>query len=406
MAQVALRGVYAVGDTSLASIKHALAFDLMILRSVLEQWQPVFSADDRLVWKDYFPDLVKELHHYGHHHHNRFSHMLDLEANELVALVDEMWENYGKVARYPQRMFDLSLVEVVGGMTVSARLTPDLADALARLEILFRYDAQTLWDQIVKLCPPPASGPQVSFLGGLKEGRVALVERLELEPACELLIRAGLFPQHVPVMEVGRWMLILKRAFDAVAASLILLLCSPIFLALMAVMLTEKGPIFYSQRRIGHKGKIFRCHKFRSMVPNSDKVLADLLQSDPAAREEWERTVKLRNDPRITRIGHFMRKTSMDELPQLWNVVKGDMSLVGPRPIAWHEREKWGPYYRHYCMVPPGITGSWQIYHRSAEENYHTRITSLLSYCQDWSLWRDIKLLVLTLKVPFSGAGV
>lgn len=195
-----------------------------------------------------------------------------------------------------------------------------------------------------------------------------------------------------------------KRLFDLVSASLILLMTSPLFLAIALIQAFDNGPMFYGQRRIGHGGSAFRCWKFRTMIPNAESVLAEILERDPAAKAEWAQYEKLRDDPRITRIGKFLRRTSLDELPQLFNVINGDMSLVGPRPMALHERDRWGAYYRLYKQVKPGITGPWQIKYRT-DSDYETRIKCLNEYLNSWSLVRDFKYLVLTLKVPFDKTG-
>lgn len=195
-----------------------------------------------------------------------------------------------------------------------------------------------------------------------------------------------------------------KRLFDLGSVSLIMLLTSPLFIAIALIQAFDNGPLFYGQRRIGHGGSIFRCWKFRTMIPNAEAVLEDILERDPAAKMEWAQYEKLRDDPRITRIGKFLRRTSLDELPQLFNVINGDMSLVGPRPMAVHERDRWGAYYRLYKQVKPGITGPWQIQYRT-DSDYGTRIRCLNEYVDNWSLVKDIKYLLLTLKVPFAKTG-
>src|ERR1700754_1051772 len=144
-----------------------------------------------------------------------------------------------------------------------------------------------------------------------------------------------------------------KRLMDIFLSIAFLVLFSPLFLA-CAVMIRRSGTgIFYSDRRVGRGGKVFYCHKFRTMVPNANKMLADLLQRNPELRREWESGFKLKRDPRVTVIGRFLRKTSLDELPQLLNVIKGEMSLVGPRPMYVEEQERWGTAIRYYHSVRP-----------------------------------------------------
>ncbi|WP_395678240.1 sugar transferase [Inquilinus sp.] len=195
-----------------------------------------------------------------------------------------------------------------------------------------------------------------------------------------------------------------KRLTDIVLSVALLVLFAPLFLA-CAVMIRRSGRgIFYSDKRVGRDGRIFYCHKFRTMVPNANKLLADLLQKDPALRREWEAGFKLKKDPRVTAIGRFLRKTSLDELPQLFNVLKGEMSLVGPRPMFEEEQERWGAAIRYYHSVRPGMTGAWQIYGRS-DTDYETRIRLNVDYVRRWSYWRDIALLVLTPRVFFVRSG-
>lgn len=203
----------------------------------------------------------------------------------------------------------------------------------------------------------------------------------------------------VPATTVGAR--ILKRLFDIVGASVLLALLSPFFLILGIFVAMTKGPIFYGHERLGYRGNHFKCYKFRSMVPNADKLLKDLLARDAEARAEWEQFEKLRNDPRITRIGRVLRKTSLDELPQLWNVLRGDMSLVGPRPMALHETSRWGASLVEYTSMRPGITGMWQVNGRT-DSDYGSRISFNRTYLENWSLLLDLKLLVQTVRVVFS----
>lgn len=164
------------------------------------------------------------------------------------------------------------------------------------------------------------------------------------------------------------------------------------------------GPIVYKHRRVGKDGKEFDCYKFRSMCVDSTERLTKLLATDPAAKEEWDRTFKLKNDPRITRSGEFLRKTSLDELPQLLNVLKGEMSLVGPRPIVQKEVPRYKEFIKEYYMVPPGITGMWQVSGRS-DIDYPERVSMDSWYVHNWSIWLDIVLLWRTVKVVLDHKG-
>lgn len=197
---------------------------------------------------------------------------------------------------------------------------------------------------------------------------------------------------------------IFKRVFDIVVSSLLLLALAPLFAYLSWHIRRSGGPAVYAHPRVGKEGKLFNCLKFRSMVPDADKVLQDLLARDEAARAEWERDFKLKNDPRITPIGEFLRKTSLDELPQLWNVLKGEMSLVGPRPVVEDELERYGDLTDHYLEVRPGITGLWQISGRSNIE-YSDRVNLDAWYVQNWSVWYDMVILLKTVRVVLHGDG-
>jgi lipopolysaccharide/colanic/teichoic acid biosynthesis glycosyltransferase len=161
------------------------------------------------------------------------------------------------------------------------------------------------------------------------------------------------------------------------------------------VMMSSPGPVFYSHRRIRKGGAFFSMWKFRTMCVNSAEVLEDYLAQHPEARVEWNKTHKLREDPRITRIGVFLRRYSLDELPQLWNVLMGQMSLVGPRPIVAAEVEKYGECFDCYCRVKPGLTGLWQVSGRS-ELSYEARVALDCQYVERWSLAKDFVILLKT----------
>ena len=170
------------------------------------------------------------------------------------------------------------------------------------------------------------------------------------------------------------------------------------------VMLSSPGPIFYSHRRIRKNGAFFSMWKFRTMCVNSAEVLEEYLSHHPEARAEWNKTHKLRNDPRITPIGAFLRHYSLDELPQLWNVLSGHMSLVGPRPIVAAEVEKYAGSFECYCRVKPGLTGLWQVSGRS-ELTYDERVALDCDYVNRWSLRRDVKILMKTFSVVINQDG-
>jgi lipopolysaccharide/colanic/teichoic acid biosynthesis glycosyltransferase len=189
------------------------------------------------------------------------------------------------------------------------------------------------------------------------------------------------------------------------AASILIVALLPLMLFVaLAIYSFEQGPVLYGHDRIGYRGRRFRCLKFRSMVPNSAEVLERHLVENAAARAEWDASQKLRDDPRITTIGKFLRVTSLDELPQLINVVRGDMSLVGPRPIVQAEVGRYGSSIEAYTSTRPGITGLWQVSGRS-DVDYDRRVQMDTTYVSNWSLPGDILILFRTVKVVFSQSG-
>lgn len=197
---------------------------------------------------------------------------------------------------------------------------------------------------------------------------------------------------------------ILKRTMDIVVGSLAIIIFSPVLLYLYFAVKKDGGNAIYGHPRIGRNGKTFNCLKFRSLIVNSKEVLDELLRTDPQARAEWEKDFKLKNDPRITKIGAFIRKTSLDELPQLFNVLKGEMSLVGPRPIVIDELERYEENVDYYLMAKPGMTGLWQVSGRN-NVDYNTRVYFDSWYVKNWSLWNDIAILFKTVNVVLKRDG-
>ena len=192
---------------------------------------------------------------------------------------------------------------------------------------------------------------------------------------------------------------VIKRAGDIGFSLLVLALGSPLLLLLaVLVKLSSKGSVFYCQRRIGRGYRGFGCLKFRTMRKDADRVLAQVLASDPELRAEFERDFKLKNDPRITPIGTFLRRSSLDELPQFINVLKGEMSVVGPRPIVWDELERYGRNMDQVLSVRPGLTGLWQV---SGRNNlpYETRVKLDLFYARNRSFWLDLGIILRTIGV-------
>ena len=197
----------------------------------------------------------------------------------------------------------------------------------------------------------------------------------------------------------------ITRLFDIVVAVLMLVFLAPLMaLVAIAVFLVDPGPVLFGHARLGAGGKTFSCLKFRSMVLDAEERLQHLLLTDPAAQAEWEIGHKLKSDPRVTRIGAFLRRTSLDELPQLFNVLRGEMSLVGPRPIVAAEIRRYGRYFSDYCSVRPGLTGLWQISGRS-DTSYRRRVALDVTYCRSRSAGLDVKILFLTGTVVIFGTG-
>ncbi len=199
----------------------------------------------------------------------------------------------------------------------------------------------------------------------------------------------------------------IKRTIDVIGAliGIIILIPSTIIIYLARKILKEdKGPLFYEQLRYGKNGKVFRLYKFRSMCIGADKKLKEYLENNEEARKEFEKTHKLQNDPRITKIGNFLRKTSLDELPQMINILRGDMSFVGPRPVVEKEVEDYGKNKEKFLSVKPGLTGYWQVNGRS-NTTYEERMEMELYYVDNCSLWLDIKIFFKTFITVFKKEG-
>ncbi len=201
------------------------------------------------------------------------------------------------------------------------------------------------------------------------------------------------------------WCLLIKRGIDL----LLLLVSSPVVLPVtliiaILVKLTSKGPVFYGHKRVGKNRKEIKCWKFRSMVVNADQMLDQILAEHPEMRKEWERDRKFTNDPRVTKLGKFLRKTSLDEIPQLFNILTGEMSFVGPRPVTEPELARYGDFSDYILSVQPGLSGMWQVSGRS-DTGYEERITLDTYYIQNWSVWLDIWIIIKTAWVVVKGKG-
>lgn len=197
----------------------------------------------------------------------------------------------------------------------------------------------------------------------------------------------------------------LSRLIDVAIALAAFVFLFPLLVVIaICVALSDRGPVFFAQDRVGFGGRMFRCYKFRTMAVDADARLKKLLAENPRARDEWLRDHKLRDDPRIVGIGSFLRKSSLDELPQLINVLRGDMSLVGPRPIVPSEIYRYGCYFHHYCDVRPGITGLWQISGRN-DTSYRRRVAFDVAYSRSRSAAFNLKILLLTVPCVLLAKG-
>lgn len=198
---------------------------------------------------------------------------------------------------------------------------------------------------------------------------------------------------------------ILKRTTDLFLLLVGSCIAVPVIIIIaLLIKATSKGPVFFRHNRIGQNGKPIKVLKFRSMFPDADIKLKEILDSNPAYREEWEKYQKITDDPRITPIGKFLRKTSLDELPQLWNILKGEMSFIGPRPVTKEEVPKYGESFDYVFSVKPGLSGMWQVSGRS-DVDYDERISLDSYYIQNWSIWMDVWLIARTIFVILSGKG-
>jgi len=197
---------------------------------------------------------------------------------------------------------------------------------------------------------------------------------------------------------------VFKTVFDVLGAVFLGLLFLPLIIAIAVLLRAEGGAIIFRHRRVGRDGKSFECLKFRSMVPDADRVLRELLERQPDLRSEWLRDHKLRDDPRITGVGRFLRRTSLDELPQLWNVIRGEMSLVGPRPVIREELLRYGRCAPIYLSATPGITGLWQVTGRN-DTDYRRRVAMDVYYVRKQSTLLDLYILLKTTQVVLGGDG-
>ena len=258
----------------------------------------------------------------------------------------------------------------------------------------------------------PSCGRDVEC-GESKNEPLTAASRPSLRQTADLALGRGSYRPHLAVIaappstlpagtligQQSRFGRVVKRSGDIVFSLAVLGLGSPVLLLLaMLVRLSSPGPVFYVQRRVGRGYRPFGCIKFRTMRPDADAVLARVLQEDPALRAEFERDFKLKRDPRITPIGRFLRRSSLDELPQFLNVLRGEMSVVGPRPIVDKEVSRYGPYMDEVAAVRPGLTGLWQVSGRN-NLSYRKRVKLDLAYARGRSFSLDLAIILRTFGV-------
>ena len=295
------------------------------------------------------------------------------------------------------------------GYNVVGTLAPEAASSLSDDELLDLVGARGA-EFVVIVVRGGEPAADRSVLDALRRSQVpiALVPILQGLPVVGF--RQHYFVGHDIVMLVNRNNLarpfarVLKAAFDQAGALVLLFLFAPLMITLAMMIRAEGGPALYRHRRIGHGGRSFECIKFRSMCVDADKVLRRLLVTDARAAAEWTATQKLTNDPRVTRVGRFLRRSSLDELPQLFNVLRGEMSLVGPRPIVRDEVERYGRDIEYYYAARPGMTGLWQVSGRS-DTSYASRVRLDVWYVRNWTLWHDIAILFRTVPAVFLQRG-
>ena len=309
----------------------------------------------------------------------------------VVSLLKERWElGYDPIAALTYRL-DRAMVEPSGNTGVQ-QMWAGVAD-LARehnVDTAIFAMPHTRREQLAEM----VSRASLSFR------HVMVVPNLKGVTNSAVVARdlAGTLAVQIKYNLLDPWALRAKRVMDLLATSVGGALMLPLFLVLGLSIYLESGrPVFYTDQRMGKDGRAFSCVKFRTMVSNAETVLQTLLEENVEFREEYAKYHKLRNDPRITRVGRFLRKTSLDELPQIWNVLRGEMSLVGPRPYLPRESQDIGVTQSEILRVPPGITGPWQVSGRNSR-SFSDRVEIDAYYVRDWSVWLDIVLLARTAK--------
>lgn len=295
------------------------------------------------------------------------------------------------------------------GYDVVGTLRPDTAAALPD-DDLTRLINEGRFDFVVAAVRGANSDQESAVINALRRTGVA-IGLVPLLPGLPVAgFRRHYFMGHDLAMLVGNSNLtaplnrLLKALFDQFAAAILVILFAPLLVALAALVRADGGPAFYRHRRVGAGGRMFSCIKFRTMVVDADRQLQRVLAADPAAAAQWAADQKLANDPRVTPIGLFLRRSSLDELPQLLNVLRGEMSLVGPRPIVSAEVARYGGDINYYYDAKPGLTGLWQVSGRN-DTGYARRVKLDVWYVRNWTLWHDIAILFKTIPAVFLRRG-
>jgi UDP-galactose-lipid carrier transferase len=295
------------------------------------------------------------------------------------------------------------------GYRVTGTIRPDRAASLRDHELL-RLISERGFDFVVAAVGSARPDHEGTVIGALRRGGVAigLVPVLTGLPVTGF--RQHYFLGHDLTMLVSKSNLtaplnrLLKSLFDQIVAAMLMVLFMPLLAGLGLLVRADGGPALYRHRRVGAGGRMFSCIKFRTMVTDAETQLRRVLETDPRAAAEWTANQKLTNDPRITKIGLFLRRSSLDELPQLINVLRGEMSLVGPRPIVTDEVERYGNDIDYYYAAKPGLTGLWQVSGRN-DTSYSRRVALDVWYVRNWALWHDVAILFKTVPAVFLRRG-
>ncbi len=291
-----------------------------------------------------------------------------------------------------ERSFDIATLDDLDDDALGQHLK-----ALSRQPIFLAPDARSQAIAARVASRLSAQGAEFYYKPAIGSVPTEKLDVLEAPPAEGLVLRIGDSLNRPLARQI-------KRVFDVIVATLALIALSPALLIIASLIRRDGGPAFFVQERAGENGEGFGCLKFRTMVIDAEDLLEAVLAADPAKRKEWDAYQKLDDDPRITRVGHILRATSLDELPQLLNVLKGEMSLIGPRPMMMDQMAMYGASLDAYVRMRPGITGLWQVNGRNAT-TFEERARLDNWYARNWSLWRDVVILVRTVREVFGGNG-